>query len=128
MTPEQEATRKEAVDILAGAVDLLHDRAAVYTHYEGWRLTEKELRLWEKVLRFLLRRFDMKDWDIIITLVALVMAESSKLFGYLQFRRQKGAGAKESTDKGDVIAETGSGGMSDALARVPVGARGAVEA
>jgi hypothetical protein len=99
VTPADTATQDSAVDILVGAVDLLHDRAAQATGYGygpnpdgtgrlwGWTLTEKEIELWRKVLKFLLRRLKMKDWDIIVALVGLVIAEGSKVMGYLQYRK-----------------------------------------
>lgn len=95
-------TQEGAVDILVGSIDLLHDRAADSTHYEGWRLSPKEIELWRKVLRFMLRRLKMKDWDLVVAIVGLVIAESSKVMGYMQFRKSGGIGG--ATDKRQDVA------------------------
>jgi hypothetical protein len=110
ITAGDKETQENAVDILVGAVDLLHDHAADATHYPGWSLTPKEIELWRKVLRFMLKRLKMKDWDLIVAIVGLVIAEFSKVFGYLSFRKANGGGV----DKRSLVKNS----------KVPAGAMG----
>lgn len=130
--PESRAdaeTRQEAVDIIVGAIDMLHDNVADRTGYGrgpnpngepgpwGWRLSPKMIQLWVKVIKFLLRRLKMKDWDIVVALVGLAIAYLQMGFGYMEWRRRKtSAGGTE--DKGDIVAQQRENG------KIPAGAMG----
>lgn len=76
-----------AADVLVDLVDNVHDKIAAATQYDGWRLTEKDVSLWRKVLRYLLRSLPGKDWPIAIAVVSLLISESMKLVGYMQYKR-----------------------------------------
>jgi hypothetical protein len=125
VTPADKETQENAIDIIIGAVDLIHDRAADATGYGkgqnpdptateaewGWRLTQKEIELWRKVIRFLVRRLKMKDWDVVIALVGLMIAEASKVIGFVAWRRAGHVatpGKAGGTAAGDIVIPDGA--------------------
>ena len=77
----------ETGEILTELVGSIHDKLADATGYAGWRLTEGDIRLWSKVLKFLLRKMPSKDWPIAIAVVSLAISESLKFVGFIRFKR-----------------------------------------
>ncbi len=78
----------ESADILVELVSSVHSKLAEATRYDGWLLSENDIRLWTKVLRFLLRKLPSKDWPLAIAVVSLAISESMKFVGYMRFRRE----------------------------------------
>jgi hypothetical protein len=78
----------ESADILVSLVANIHDKAAEATRYDGWRLSDNDIKLWTKVLRFLLKKLPSKDWPLAIAVVSLAISESMKFVGYMKFRRE----------------------------------------
>jgi len=89
--PSEAEDNSPASDILVDTVAIVHDKAAEVTGYEGWRLTDREIGLWRKILRYLLRSLPVKDWPMIVCFCALAMSEGTKVFGYLKFRKEQEA-------------------------------------
>ena len=87
-TASEEAGATETGELVTDLVASIHDKLAESTGYGGWRLTENDVRLWQKVLKFLLRRLPGKDWPIAIAVVSLMISESMKFVGYMKFRRE----------------------------------------
>jgi hypothetical protein len=88
-------------DILVGAVDLLHDKWADGLKIdEGIRLTEKEKSLWKQIFSYLIKSLPSKDWPIVIVIVSLVIAESSKVVLTVRvLRERKGIAAPRTVAK-----------------------------
>ena len=113
VTAADEATQSSAVDILVGSLDLIHDRIADATGYGrgpnpdphaefpewGWALSPKELDLWRKVIKFLVKRIKMKDWDLIVAFVGLIVMYAGKGIGFIQWRRGNAAPGRTGAQK-----------------------------
>ena len=89
----EESGAAETGELVTDLVASIHDKLAESTGYGGWRLTESDVRLWQKVLKFLLRRLPGKDWPIAIAVVSLMISESMKFVGYMKFRRENAVSA-----------------------------------
>ena len=76
-----------AARLLARLVAFLHARLAAFTHYAGWRLDEEEREMWEEILGYALKDVDVKNLGIYVVAVMLLISETSKVGGYLAYRR-----------------------------------------
>jgi hypothetical protein len=82
------AEEESQAGILVSAIDLVHDRIAEATRYDGWRLSEKELKLWQNIIRHYIKYLPMKDWPHLMDIIGLVVMYASKGMGYLAFRKR----------------------------------------
>ena len=94
-TEESNATGDILVDLVSG----IHDKIAEVTFYDGWKLTENDVKLWRKVLRFLLRSLPSKDWPLAIAVVSLMISEAMKFVGYMRFKRENAPAAQMTPTK-----------------------------
>lgn len=126
--PKEAVTREGAVDIVVGALDLIHDRIADATGYGrgpnpdltseyaewGWRLNHKELVLWKQIIRFMVKRLKFKDYDVIIAFVGLAIMYATKAVGFVQFRKGAGTGGVGLDQRAEVAAsKVPAGAMSN---------------
>lgn len=81
-----EEIRETIVGMIVYVVDIIHDDAAEATAYDGWRLSPKEKELWTYVLTEIVPRLPVKYAILIISVVALAIAEGRKVMGYMRFR------------------------------------------
>ena len=77
-------------DIVADTVDMVHHKVAVSTGYAAFELDEKELALWRRVLRFLLKSLPLGKWPEAIACMSLIMAEGTKIYGLMVYMKESG--------------------------------------
>ena len=80
----------EVADIVTDMVELTHDKIAKSTGYAEFALDEKEVSLWRRCLRYMLKNLPLKQWPMAIAVMSLIMAEGTKVYGLLMFLKANG--------------------------------------
>ena len=99
---------KDLVSVCLSVVVYIHESLTLLTDYEGWTLSDADKTLWSTVLKFLLKDIDIKYLPQIIALIGLAMMETTKVFGYMRWKKGHNVGAEVPTTKtGFIDAPTG---------------------
>lgn len=99
---------KDLVSVCLSVVVYIHESLTLLTDYEGWTLSDADKTLWSTVLKFLLKDIDIKYLPQIIALIGLAMMETTKVFGYMRWKKGHSVGTEVPTTKtGFIDAPTG---------------------
>ena len=93
-SPSSAVSTAGAARLITKLIVFLHAKAATTTHYEGWRLDPDEADMWEEVMQFLFKGIEVKNLGIYVVVAMLMVTETTKVSGWLKYRRwpPKGAG------------------------------------
>ena len=90
---------KDLVSVCLSVVVYIHESLTLLTEYEGWILSDADKTLWSTVLKFLLKDIDIKYLPQIVALIGLAMMETTKVFGYMRWKKGHNVGAEVPTVK-----------------------------
>ena len=90
---------KDLVSVCLSVVVYVHESLTLLTEYEGWTLSEADKELWENVLKFLLKDIHIEHLPQIIAIIGLALMESTKVFGYMRWKKSSTIGNEVPTTK-----------------------------
>lgn len=79
----------EGAEIFVEGISYLHDMAAQNTGYEGFMMTPRRTKLWNRSIKFMLKHVKVERWPELMAVMWLGLDEGLMLMGFMLWRKEQ---------------------------------------